>query len=296
MNLSIKQIETFVVFSKLLSVSLTAKKVNLSQPAVSKIIKEIEHQVGKRIIERIENKVYLTKEGKVLVKYGKRLLKENQLLKENILIQSRAGYGEITLSVHNAFQDILFDAVSQFTLEFPNIKINFLIDNRNNILNQIKNNEADFYFLAPVNNNKLLTQKFLYKSKMILVAPPQHPLTQKKIVRPQDLNNETILIPERSTTIYQELDQLLTSFDIQFKTITMNNNLSIQSGVAFGLGLALLPEVILHQSINNKLVIPLNLIDKDRWISTFLIYHSNRELSPSMKLLQDFLFQFFKKI
>ena len=36
MNLSIKQIETFIVFSKLLSVSLTAKKVNLSQPAVSK--------------------------------------------------------------------------------------------------------------------------------------------------------------------------------------------------------------------------------------------------------------------
>ncbi|WP_415635357.1 LysR family transcriptional regulator, partial [Paraphotobacterium marinum] len=288
MNLSIKQIETFIVFSKLLSVSLTAKKVNLSQPAVSKIIKEIEHQVGARIIERIENRVYLTKEGKVLVKYGKRLLKENQLLKENILIQSRAGYGEITLSVHNAFQDILFDAVSQFILEFPNIKINFLIDNRNNILNQIKNNEADFYFLAPVNNNKQLTQKFLYKSKMTLVAPPQHPLTQKKNVRPQDLNNETILIPERSTTIYQELDQLLTSFNIQFKTITMNNNLSIQSGVAFGLGLALLPEVILHQSINNKLVIPLNLIDKDRWISTFLIYHSNRELSPSMKLMKDF--------
>lgn len=198
--------------------------------------------------------------------------------------------------MHNAFQDILFDAVSQFILEFPNIKINFLIDNRNNILNQIKNNEADFYFLAPVNNNKLLTQKFLYKSKMILVAPPQHPLTQKKIVRPQDLNNETILIPERSTTIYQELDQLLTSFNIQFKTITMNNNLSIQSGVAFGLGLALLPEVILHQSINNKLVIPLNLIDKDRWISTFLIYHSNRELSPSMKLMKDFLFNFFKKL
>ena len=82
--------------------------------------------------------------------------------------------------MHNAFQDILFDAVSQFILDFPNIKINFLIDNRNNILNQIKNNEADFYFLAPVNNNKLLTQKFLYKSKMILVAPPQHPLTQKK--------------------------------------------------------------------------------------------------------------------
>ena len=80
MNLSIKQIETFIVFSKLLSVSLPAKKVNLSQPAVSKIIKEIEHQVGARIIERIENRVYLTKEGKVLVKYGKRLLKENHVL------------------------------------------------------------------------------------------------------------------------------------------------------------------------------------------------------------------------
>ncbi|ODN42099.1 LysR family transcriptional regulator [Piscirickettsia litoralis] len=289
MHITLRQLEAFLVFSKYLNFSQAAKSLHLSQPAVSKLIKQLELQCNSPVIERLNHEVYLTSTGKTLIKHARRVLHEVSVLKEQVLLDSEQGYGRITLSIHNILQDAVLGCLSEFYKRFPHVELEVLVDNRNNQLRQLDNNEADLYILGPIPHRPDLEQFCCGVAQMLMVVAPEHRLAACEQVQGQDLRGETLITSEESTTVFQSLDACLERWQIEHKRLKMNNNYAVKEAVRKGLGVTLLPDLALQDDLAEGRLRALNMTDVASSIDIYLIHHKNKVLSSTMALLKKLI-------
>lgn len=128
--MDISLFKTFIIVAKHKSISTASEKAYLSQPAVTKQIKALEHEYGIQLFERKTKKMALTEEGKHLLDYAHRIVDLFNESKISILEKSGQVTGilkmgvNLTLGIH-----VLPRLVRVFSDTYPDLKIEVFMDN-----------------------------------------------------------------------------------------------------------------------------------------------------------------------
>ena len=218
--------------------------MNYAQSSISKMIKDLESELGCELLRRNKKGVVLTSFGKEMVPYARKILKdfEDMQQKANELNNIQAGIVRIGTFSSVAI-NWLPNIFAKFQQDFPNIDYEILLGDYNEIEKWIDDGRVDCGFLSLPFNNKfdiISLKQDEYKA----VLPVNHPLTKKDKLKYSDLNDQPFLLLEHGgkTEVSDLIDKNNIHPNIRFTTW---EDFAIMAMVEKGLGIGILPDMIL---------------------------------------------------
>lgn len=216
----------FVVVANELNVTKASEKLNISQPAVTKHIKNLENTIGITLFKRSNKGLELTEMGLELYESLKNPINEIIKIDNNFSKEKTVNIGS-----HNHLLNIIFgECINKFYLEYSNINLNLKCLETNEMLEMLENRELDIVFSKKVNNFKLDDLEYLHIGFLndIFIANKNSNFANK-IVYKEDLENTTIYVPRKYSQTATRLVSLLNNKKLNLKNSSYNTILELAS-------------------------------------------------------------------
>ncbi|MFA9396635.1 MAG: LysR family transcriptional regulator [Clostridiaceae bacterium] len=193
------RLTTFITLSNLKSFTKTAQVLNMTQPAISQHIKHLEDIYGVKLIERNGKNLNLTEQGKILLKYAKRIEFEYRELEDtiknkNLLNQTYKLGASMTIGGY-----VLPYILGEYKKIHKNIDILLEVKNTEEILANLLNGDLDFAFIeGPFDKNIFKHNKYKY-DELVLALSPLNNLSNKSQVTIEDIIKGNLILRERGS-------------------------------------------------------------------------------------------------
>ena len=286
----IDQINYFLAVEKYKSFSSAAEELCISQSSLSKQIKSLESELDTILFNRNTRNISLTPTGEYFLSHAKDLLytynKIIKDMKEFVYSQeSSLSIGAIPLMAQYG----IIPLISSFNKKFPNINIDIIEKDDEELLTHINSSKID---LAFVHSNTIDEDLYnlvpLFKDQLVLVVSKNHRFASKEYIDICDLCDETFILLSSSSTLYNLCTEECCKAGFTPTTAYTNCKLeTIIELVSEGLGVTLLMSKVVEYFKNPKLkLIPL----KDAVINEIsLITPKGNKMSKSTELFVDFI-------
>ena len=216
----------FVVVANELNITKASEKLNISQPAVTKHIKNLENIIGITLFKRTNKGLMLTEEGLELYESLKNPI--NEIIKiDNKFSKDK----NINIGSHNHLLNVIFgECINKFYLEYPNINLNLKCLETNEILEMLENKELDIVFSKKVDDFKFKNIEYLHIGFLndVLIANKASNFANK-IVSKKELENATIYVPRKYAQTVTRLLKLLNNKNLNLKNSSYNTILELAS-------------------------------------------------------------------
>ena len=285
--MNIRHLKIFITVADCGKMSVAAEKLYISQPSVSQAIKEIEDYYGIKLFERLSKKLYITENGRLLLKYARHIVQSFDEMEahlkntgENISLRIGA-----TVTVGTK---LLSDIISRFEKNYKDVDTKITINNTNVIENLILNSDLDIGIVEGYVDNKDIIKKPIYKDNMVLVAGRNHKFYNRGAITIEELNGEDMIFREPESGSRQIFDNVLHDNNIEVNVKWNSTNTeSIKEGIINGHGVGVLSTLMIQEEVKNG---TLHIIDIDKVnISRDIcvIYHKNKFISDHLKSFMD---------
>jgi len=165
------RLRVFIEVAKALSFSKAARSLPLSQPAVSKHIKEIEQKYRIRLFERQGNRIALTPAGREFLSYAEQIVNLYNDLENHFLLQQQELPNYVKLGASTTIaQYIVPHLLADFKQRYPETNFTLINDNSATIEEKIFNNRLDFGLIEGRNHNPLLQYEKFLDDELVLVT------------------------------------------------------------------------------------------------------------------------------
>lgn len=242
--------KTFYQVAKYSSFSKAAEKLYITQPSISYAMKTLEDNLGIKLFYRNSNGVKLTSDGKELFNYVEKsynlLLSGERNLKES----KDFVHGKIAVGVQSHIGEFfLFPFVEKFHHDYPNIEINIISRNTEEMIGFLENNSIDFMIdtspIKSVYNNlniiPLLELENCFISKKEI---------NKTCIELKKLNEYNLVLPVKRSTPRKELDYICEKNDAVLKPfMTIETTEMLINAVKKDMGIG----YVIKQAVNKEL-------------------------------------------
>ena len=180
------------------SFSKAAQECNLSQPALSRSIAQLEDRLGVKLFDRSKREVVPTIFGEHLLQRGKPVLQDIQKMERDLNLLQGLESGKLVIGCGPLPAEIsVGKAVARFTTKYPKVDVRIVIDRTPNLLPRLRNREFDIFVADTrlVNNTPELEIIPLPKQQLYSCCRPDHPLTKKKQLVTKDIFSYQLAIP-----------------------------------------------------------------------------------------------------
>lgn len=249
--MELHQLAYFESVSRHLHFTRAAEELHVAQPSVSQQIRKLESELGAPLFHRMKPHVALTEAGKTLLPHARAVLQ--RLAEARLEVQELSGMRQGTLAVGappSAGAHLLPRALATFSGRHPGISLTFREAGSRTLLNLLEDGELDLaVVIQPIRHPVLETQPLL-EEELLLAVPRHHPLaTGHRRVRLAQLRDEPFVLLREGT--YDLRDQTLAACRrAGFEPIVALDGGEMDSMLRFvaaGMGLAILPEMVLAE-------------------------------------------------
>lgn len=265
MNINLENYRIFYSVAKNKNITKASKELLISQPGVSKAIKNLEEQINCQLFIRNKNGVVLTHEGEIFfeeIKKAMEMVKNAEdRLQESINLES--GYLKIGIS-NTLMQKYLLPYLEKYHQLYPNIKINVFTDQTKELIDRVLDGRLDFIILnMPYQIDKSLkVEKLKDVEDIFVVGKKYYDLTNKTISLDQLNNYPLILLPKESST-RRFLDDFLIKQDIYLNAeMELTSSNLVTEFTKIGLGIGYITKEFIQEYLDNNELYELKVIPK----------------------------------
>ncbi|WP_312314904.1 LysR family transcriptional regulator [Empedobacter brevis] len=214
------RLKVFDTVARRLNFTKAANELNITQPAVTKHIKEIELNLNIKLFERNGTKIKLTKAGEILLKYTEEIFSVYQKIEFEIgqLQEKQKGHLRLGASTTIA-QYVLPPILAEFRKRFPEIQLNLVIHNSEKIEDLLTNNKIDVGLIEAQIKNRTFHYFPFMKDEIVLVARQNHPLSTKNHLKTDDLLQIPFVLRESGSGTLETIDLALKAKNIKLNEL-----------------------------------------------------------------------------
>lgn len=239
----------YQVFLKIVetkSLTRTASYFGCTQSAVSQLVKALEAELGVSLLIRSKNGVRLTAEGEYLLPSMRQIVAGERSVFERALELQNLNAGLIRIGIFTSLScQWLPPYLKRFRKTYPNIGFELLQGDVNEIADWLRNGTVDVGFTTPPGSDEFYFRELL-ADRMNIVLPPEHPLAGQNVTLEQ-LKEETFVLLESGYSSITE--KMFQDAGMRPKQqYTVQDDYTVMSMVESGLGVTLLPELMLNRS------------------------------------------------
>lgn len=221
------RLQVFHTVATRLNFTKAAEELFITQPAVTKHIKEIENYFKVKLFDRNGTKISLTPAGEILLQQTTKIFSlYNELEFEmNTLAKRQKGKLKIGASTTVA-QYVLPPVLAAFHKKFKEIKIALIINNTEQIEHLLQDGEVDLGIVEGESKKAGIKYTECLKDEIVLVTTKNNPLLNKQTISPEDLKKIPLLLREPGSGTLEVITHALKNFSIKISQLQNEMQLS----------------------------------------------------------------------
>ncbi len=285
--MDIQALSAFVAVSDSHSFSRAAEQLFITQPAVSKRISALEHQLNARLFDRIGKTVQLTEAGRALLPSAQRILAELEESRRAISNLNQRVDGTLRLATsHHIGLHRLPPVLREFTTSYPEVDLDIRFMDSEEACSSVLKGEVELAIATlPEHDWQQLISQTIWHDPLDIVISAQHPLAGQLNLSIDTLRSLPAILPARNTFTRVLLEQAL-GLNEQNLNIALETNYleTIKMMVSIGLGWSVLPVSMLSADISR---LDIQGVEFERLLG--VVSHQHRTLSNAARMMMGLL-------
>lgn len=215
--MEIRQLKAFLAIAEAKTFTAGARRVNVTQAAISMQIKQLEDEVGLQLFTRTPRRVIMTEAGEYLLERARKILREHDNALSEIAELAGAEHGRLRIGSASAeFATQQLPHILQSIREkYPNADIAVTAGTSEKLVDKIMHGEIDIAFVSlPVDNSSITTER-LFSDEIVAIAHPSHPLANERYISAAALAGEKLILGERGGNTRRMIDDFFNAANVR---------------------------------------------------------------------------------
>ncbi len=289
--MNLDYLKTYLEVIRLGSFSEAAKKLSISQPAVSFQIQKLELDLGVRLIDRGQKTITITEAGKRLLRFAESVEEERGHLRHELDQLREAVTGNLVVTASTIPGEFLLPSIlSEFKALHPAIRAQVAVSDSLTVISGVRDGayEVGFCGLAPEGQG-LETFK-IADDEIVLIVFPEHPFAERREVSLAELEGEPLIFREETSGTQQSLQTFLSRAGRDLSkwvpNLLLGTTQAVVSAVEARAGIAFVSNLAIKKSLALNLVKVVKVEGLTLKRDFFCIYRKERIVS---RLLEEFI-------
>ncbi|MBU1615598.1 LysR family transcriptional regulator [bacterium] len=298
--MELRELKSFCTVVEEGSFSKAAILVHLSQPTVSLQIKNLENELGIRLLDRLDRKVLPTHSGRILYHHAKGVLSKMEELEAELTESAGPKVkGRLTLGAGvTVGENMMPRLLSLFKKNYPAVEIALRILDTSEIIKQMLSYELDMGIIgAELSHKDLILEQFT-SDRLILIASPSHRWTPGETISLSELAKEPMFVREEGSGTRMSMRSELKKKGIAEPDLNilmeLGSNGAIKQAVMLGQGVAIINQQEVCCELEAGLLVKVPIKNFELIKNFYLVLHRKRARSRPLGALLQFLKEYKK--
>lgn len=289
--MNLEHLKTFREVIRLGSFSEVAKKLAITQPAVSFQIQKLEHELGMRLIDRSQRNFSLTAAGKRLLSFAESIEGERAQLQHDLEQLRDEVSGDLLITASTIPGEFLLPRwLAGFKRLHPAVKVQVDVSDSMAVINGVQENRYEVGFCGIAPEVQELTSSRVAEDRIVLIVSTEHPFTLRDEITPAELEGQSLIFREETSGTQRSLENRLSGSGFNMKKLTPNlilgSTQAVIAAVEDGAGIAFVSSLAIKKSLALGLVKQVSVAGLDLKRDFYCIYRQERIVS---RLLEEFI-------
>lgn len=292
--MELQQLEYFKVVAELQHMTHAAEQLNISQPALSKSIANIEQEIGVPLFDRQGRSIYLNRYGQLFLDSVNNILQEYERAKQEINGLVRPGFGEVSLGfIHTLGLEVVPDLMAHIHEVYPNMKFNLTQAASYSLLKSLEEGQIDFCLSQRFHSNTIEVEWIeLWSEELFVIVPKSHKFAGRESIELVEIEHENFIAIKKRNMLRKTMDYFFEQAGIRPNIMFEGEEIHTVAGfVSAGLGVSLIPNV---RGLNDHNVCKIRVSNPTCVRKIGLSWASGRYLSPAAVQFKNYLIEYFK--
>lgn len=291
-TITFRQIDAFRAIMLKGSLTAAAEQLGISQPAISRLLADLENELHFDLFKRIGRRIHYTEEALSLFEEVSRSFAGLDRIKEKAKSIRSFRHAKLAfVAIPSVSSTIGVDLVDKFSSVHKEAAISLEVQPTNTAVEWILSQQADIALAHPYFENPSLESKTLHVGRSICLLPDTHQCANKKIIKPEHLINDSYISFQPDSDYRQRVDDMFQAAgverNLQFEGRTTE---AVYSMVSAGLGVAVVGQYLPRVLPPNIVVKPL---EPDLPVELAAIWYRHRPLSAVASEFLDQMIDYF---
>jgi DNA-binding transcriptional LysR family regulator len=267
------------------SMTLGAERMDISQPAVSKQVQELERAIGVHLFDRVGRRIRLSQAGELLADYARRLFTLAHEAETAMADVRALDRGKLAIGASTTIGSYLLPRVlAEFCRRHPGIELLVRIENTEQVHRRLAAFELDVGLTeGPVEDEELVAEVF-HRDELVIIAAPAHRLAGQSRVPLSAVRDEPFILREPGSGTRTVEERALARLKLKVRVImALGSTEAIKRVVAEGLGLAIVSRLAVGTECDARqlTVLPIGEVRMDRPLH--LVRRRGRRDGPALR-------------
>lgn len=283
--INLDQLRIFRAVAQSRSFTRAAELVHLTQPGISKHIKQMEEYYGIPLFDRLGKKVALTQAGEILSEATEEIMASATAAEQRIEELKGLHGGKLVLGASFALGIYVLPGVlAAFRKRYPAVEVTVDISLSAKIMAKILANKLDLGLVSQEAHDPRLFARQFMTDELIAVVPSNHPWANRKRIRPQEFMRETFIVAARGAGVRAAVEERLKQKGIVLtNVIDFGNMEGVKRAVEAGLGISIQPQSVVQREISAGSLTGVSLAGLDDKLGRFYVCRRDKHLSNAAK-------------
>lgn len=261
--MSDRRLQVFHTVAGVLSFTRAAEILNMTQPAVTHQIRQLEADFNTRLFDRENNRISLTRAGEEVLSYANQIIALYGDMHESVKSITGDTSGLVTLGASTTIAEYMLpDLLGGFQKKFPDVQVRLRVANTDSVVSMVADNSIDLGVVEGEVNNQFLIVEACQADELRVILPPDHTLASQPTISPQELLNYPFVFREEGSgtrsVIARFLEENGLHEDQLNQPFELGSTEAIKGAVQAGMGISIVSAVALvkEQKLGQLVSVP----------------------------------------
>jgi DNA-binding transcriptional LysR family regulator len=239
-----QQVRYFVALAETLNFTRAADQCNVSQPALTRAIQQLEHELGGPLFHRERNNTHLSELGRMMLPYLESVHASTQAAKAAAKSAKKIENITLTLGAMCTIgPQLVADLIVRFRTEHPDVEVNVIDGEAHEMIEKLEKGDLHISIVGvPEDLPDTLHQVPVFTERFVIVIPRNHPWAEKNAIRVAELNGEPY-VGRTNCEVFQMVTQDFARRGVTTKKVFSSPRDDwVQKMIKAGLGFGFFPE------------------------------------------------------
>jgi len=280
--INLNQLRAFYQAAKCQNVSLAAKRLFVSQPAVTAQVKLFEDNCGLKLFKKKGRNLYLTDEGKTLFNYARKIFEYEKKIEGAVAQLKELKKGSLRLGSARTYARYFMPfLLTGFRDAYPHIKIHLDEGSSLEMIHSLIDLKNEVVIVAEAPGNPNIAFIPFSREELVLILPPNHPLANMGSISFEQLAEDPIIMKDPGSGTRKLVDELFAKNDCTPNILMETGDAEIiKLLVQHGEGISFLVKEAVAVELQEKKLVTVPLKKHSIFLDVSIAYLENQPLSP----------------
>lgn len=283
-GVNLNQLRVFHEVATVGTVTGAAKALHVSQPAVSKQLKELELAVGAALFDRVSRGLTLTQAGRLVLSHTSRIFAEEASLEGELAALLGVAKGKLSVGASTTIGNYLVpDVFGQYHRLHPGIELRLEIGNTEAVQRMVLEDRVDIGLTEGLASSRALNTRVFGHDAMVMVTAPGDPRAGQGPIDSAAMGALQLIAREPGSGTRAVIEAAFQQRGIPFApSMSLGSSEAIKQAVAAGLGVALMSRLAVQAELQSGRLTELLMVGEPIRRDLHLVQAAGKREAPAL--------------